>query len=319
MPLIEQPNLSMLDAPAPLAEACMNFNSGALLQGQLVARDEAITDTDAYVQRAKRYLGAAAPASANAHRLWGILQCNNRKTLAQNEQGSVVAGGLCQALVKVPATTAINEGSLLVPETGWDGTNHNVTFGYTLVPVIINAVVIQPPNPFAILRETIASGSARTVTAWVEVYPFHKPLPFCWHFSLGTAAAALADMFINAALGPGVLDTILGTPSAVPTAASLAINVYHAPLQGSVDQVAMLSTAIKMDSAGSPLVKSVMGLGYLTTGTSVGFLLGTAGSNGVKAALLARQFGTNEVIALTTVGAATAAVNLMCSIQGLYY
>lgn len=313
-------------------QSCFNHSATATIpHGALVAKDLAVTDSNALNQIIKRTNGAAAPASANVHQLWGILEAPDQVALARKSAGNVVVGGLCRARVRVPAGLNLSAGTFLIPGTVEDAANDTVSWQTYLEPLVYDGAAQVPGNAFAVLMEDLtAGGSDTTVLAWVSVYPHHRPLPFGANWNLmdpvnvagawGSQADAQRNLLM-APRGPGVVTRVAAQLTDQGSAGNTEIRVRICPLAGTADEREVLSTQILLVNDGND--------GYIAgvhcrndgdndTFTNNGY--GTGGSKGVLNTLAKRQFSGRSILTgFFDVSSGTAQNGLNVVVEGLLY
>lgn len=313
---IENPNINVLDDAPPVLQPCANRNATALTHGQLVCRDIAASDSSsAFAQRVKQIAGVISPASANAHLMAGILSCGGKnKTLGTDQVASLCTGGICQALVTVPAGVNLTAGNLLAPYTTWNSSTHVVTWGTSLAPVVYNGVIQTPGNPFALNLEAYdnsGGGAAVTTLMWVSVIPDHKPrlsrIPY--YFPGGNTTTKARQCFARA-LGPGAIVGVIMQMLNDGSAGDLTLDTEIHPLLGTVDSLSIWTTGPKIVNDGTDGV--IAGCACSLQGDNDSSnSVGTGGSNGVLKALASRQFPTLAVLSHTlTYSSGTAQADL---------
>lgn len=328
---IGQASLITREGVSALIATGYNYGASSIAHGSLVCIDVTGTDTDSDVQRRRRTNGVAVPASGNIHRAIGIAQgaAANRPLLANNP-AEVCVGGLCQALIKVPASTAIAEDTWLIPSTSWDATNHVCLFNAQLeplyqnlgAPAVTQGTVRPVGNPFAILRSAIASGSARNELAWVEVIPNRRPLWYQRRFDGAMTTAGLPIAETKALLfdcpGPGSIECVHAQLSTNGSGGGpTTVDVRISPKLATTDELSVLSALLNLAqnaSAGFVYGAGCMNTGDTDSGANVG-----ATDQGTLKALASRQFCSQAIIVVTSASINTGAVHLAVDVEGWLY
>lgn len=333
MGISSQANLTMREGVSPLLEPAWNFGSSDIPVGQLVARDIAASDSSATADalRRRKSHGIAVPATDNVQRLWGIVAGVNGRPAKAGAAAQVCTGGLCQAWIDVPATTAIAEGVPLIMSTAWNTTTtpDSVTYYpyltplYANTPTIDTAAVVEPANPVAYLREAIASGSARQVLAWVDLVPYRRPMRWSRTFNMsGTAGLPIAatGLILLEAEGPGSIDRLIGQAADAGSGGGpLTVDVMISPKGATPAQLSVLSSLLTIAHDSTNL--GVFGAGALYNGDTdaAAFSLGTNGLQPVFAALVNRQFNGKAMLVANVAAVNTALVHLSVQAHGWYY
>lgn len=320
----------------------VNYGSVPIKHGSLVCLDVDQTDSDAFVQVARRQSGIAVPASGNVHRVLGIVQVRSgAKVLNSGQGGQVVWHGAAKALVYVPANIALNAGTPLAMRTAWDSTNHVVDFtpddsatlAYgTLAPINYTGSTVigewaqashvndapLPDNPVATLLESISSSAtARVVEAWVEVLGPHKPLPFEWN-SVSSSASAFTDGVFKLLAGSGVVTSAWLQVGVTGTSGTTTLDVKIAPALPTTDVQSVFSTPLAIDSAQAD--GTIVGIGAVLDANGDTDAAATGSTTaGILKALANRQF-PNEGLLKTAMTFATGVGGPYgLSIRGLVY
>lgn len=279
-----------------------NHGSSAIARGSVVCQDLAITDSDAGIQIVKRSNGVAVPASANLHRIMGILDNPRQEALAAGASGLMVVEGLCKALVYVPANITVPEGTGLVLRGTWVDASDIVSWGSTLTPVLHGGAtpttICVPANPIAFLKAEIASStSARTVLAWVELPMRHRPIPFTMRFQLPAANVDLGPVPLFRGLGPYQINGLEATLADMGSAGVLSWQGTIRTIEATPQTADTFSTAPVVDNDASNGFLQFTGSD--SAGDTDNASDGTTGVPGVLGALTKRQGHAHSLYCLT--------------------
>ena len=320
----------------------VNYRSTSLKHGSVVCADVDQTDSDAFVQVARRQSGIAAPESGNVHRLLGILQVRSgRKVLESGQGGQVVWHGAAKALVWVPANIALNAGTPLALRTTWDSANNVVDFtpddssslAYgTLAPInYAGSTVIGewaqgshandaplPDNPVATLLENVNSSStARVVEAWVDVLGPHKPLPFEF-VARASTISQFTDGPIKLLAGSGVITGAWLQVGVTGTSGATTLDVTIAPAGPTPDVQSVFSAPLTIDSAQAD--GTIVGVGAVLDGNADTDTAPTGSTDaGTLKALANRQFPNEGLIKTAMTFASGVGAPYGIGIRGFIY
>lgn len=328
-PLQVEYQAGVMDAPGN------NFAAASIPDGSLVSWDVSQTGANAAETSVKRGVGVAVPVSANARYIAGIAQANDSKVTKTNESCRVVVGGPALALVYIPANCNLLAGTELTLRTGWDITNHGVTYGDAttlsgtptvghLAPVFVNAALRTLANPIAVVRQAYnnATGSAVVKKLWVWVLPHHRPQAFTWEYvRSGIVIVTAADFLLGRpACGPGMVDDYALQLLDCGSGGDVTLQVEVSPLGTTADQLSIFTTAPVVDDDGSNGV--VIGpLVSLIGDTDTNVAPGTTGVNGTLKSAALCSFPGHSIVTgtLTYGGGAAAQTDLRLLVSGVYF
>ena len=324
--------------PAVQGIACSNLASSDISAGnRIVSRWTSSTNAVGRVEADENQIGVQLPAVGD--RLLGVLQLSGSDAvLAANEDAVVVTGGRARLWVKVPANVSLPKGTGLVPAMAWDGTNKVSYFGTSLVSsvaqnvgyaeaVIKGSAIYQPANPIAYLSKALTATSSDTYQlAEVEVDFGHKPLAFSKNILTLATPANLTRFTAHVPMGPMVITAAWMQALDWTGTGACTLDLHNCPLGTTADPTSMFSTNPSLDSAGSPSDGAVLfsGCGNTTAlcalngDTDTTVAIGTAGTNGVLAAIGKRTLISNSILAATISGTPASMAQMQIGIEGYY-
>lgn len=322
-------------------------SSDIAANNRIVARWTGSTNTVGRLEADENQIGVQLPDTTN-NRILGVLQLNaSDQVLSPNEDAPVIRGGRARLWVKVPANINLPKGTGLVPAMNWDSTNHVAYFGTSLVSsvaqnvgyaeaVVKGAGIYQPANPIAWLSKALTATASDTFQlAEVEVDYNHKPIPLDKRIFQHTGAATndvisnLTNAFAFCPLGPFVVTGMAVQGLTAPASGKLTVQLNNCPNLATADTTAMLSTALTIDSAGSPSNGAILVAGAggsaapfaLDGDTDTAVAYGTTGSNGVLAAIGKRTLISGSILSFTisgSPGGSASALNASIDVFGYY-
>ena len=309
--------------PAVLAQQCTNFSGANIYANRLVSRWNASTDATAGIKADENALGVVIPTTAY-NRFLGVLDARGRPYLENGQDGTVVRGGRARLLVRVPASINLPVGTGLVPATFWDGTDDVVEIGGDASalnagcaePVIKNSIIYAPANPIAWLAAPLTATSAVTYqVADVEVDYDHRMTFHTQVIPLTTPANLTLLALIP--FGPGVLHSVGLFATDFTGTGDFTLDINQCPLGTITDVEAMLTTALSVQSTGTPSDGVVAltdkggttGLCSSSGDTDSNVAMGTAGSNGVLAAATRKTFTDKSILQAVISGTPASMLN----------
>lgn len=301
-----------------------NYGTSAITHGVCVALFDGSSQSTAMAKAIEQALGIEVPDATNCTKIMGILEGgHDGRQVGAGETGRVVVAGLCQAKVRVPANTNLAIGTHLVPATVWDATNNVTIFGTStaaanagcLEPIVQASALQIAANPIAVLAEALtATGSDTIQTAWVDVLPDHKPLPFqASHTQL--AIATLTDLLMHLCQGPAIIDRVTFQALDYGDTANTLADVEISPWGTATDQQSIYSVTpvLAHDASNGVIFGATVSLAG-DTDTNVS--LGTGGVAGTLKAANLRVCPSLAHVTLTIGQAASNGVNLKTTIYG---
>lgn len=330
---MDQNFLQQLQFPNRRARSAANLTSAALGHGRVVAIFDGSAESDAYAKATDYSYGVEYPDADNVIAgggFAGVFQAPDTKSVAPQHVGQVVEAGLAQCYVRVPASTNLAIGTMLVPATIWDATNNKTLFttaasGGTagaLEPLVDPALgVLWPAHPYARLAQALtASGSDTVQLAWVEVLPFRRPLPWQVSWNEPAPTTALTRACLLAARGPGIVLGYRAQAGDYGDTQNTLLDIEIAPYAATPDVQSIFSTTPVL--AHDATNGGIFGAGVFRDGDTDGaaFSLGTGGTHGVLKAANLRVFPSRSLVALTVSQvAATSLADLRVDVFGLYF
>lgn len=315
-----------VEADEQLKRNVHNYSTSATLaHGSVLAFDVTLTDTVALEQYRKLSKGVTTPTSGNAHRIGGILRALNGISTGPDQPCEMIEGGLCQALVRVPANMNLAADVDLCPVLGQP----------YLAPVTMATAPTTPLKAANPLARTLqgydnsAGSSAVTKLLWVYVIPYHQPqvrqvnIAFVGAITASGSTTYDTDHQVFArALGPGALldadlQVLVGG-----SAGSVTLNVGHSTVAAAPTTTSMFTTPPKLNNDQSEeAYTGSLSAGDGDTDTPGAYSAGTGGSAGVLDTLANRQFTAGELLwyLLVTESTMTGVADARITVELVYY